>query len=482
MILSVSPDHMKRWEDAAFCNGTDPWRLVQNAASAVLDLAKELIGSLEGKNILIVCGPGNNGADGYACARLFRQEQAFPYVVAVEEAKTKLAIRAQSEYESLNLPVLRNIPENISFDLVIDAIYGIGFRGSLSNYVSETVCQMNALSCPILSVDIPSGVEGLTGAFEHSVMANATLSMQCHKHGVLLAPKEVVGALHVADIGLFQIGIPNAIAPFDIVYSAEAFDLKDLLPSRKSNAHKGDCGRALLVVGSMGMVGAASTAAKACLRGGAGLTTIECDMTIMPFLQTIVPEAMCTLAEENPQFDAVLIGCGWGKSKKKFLRIQALLKERKPTVLDADALNMIAETPLHLGKQVIITPHLGEAARLLGVSVGAIQRNKLEACLQLHEKYGCSVLLKDAVSVLYDGNKMSLNVVGTPALAKGGSGDLLAGLLCALLAQNRGENMMRSMQAACLWMGMAAQKVQGKRYQATVISNDIIEALGYCCI
>jgi NAD(P)H-hydrate epimerase len=143
---------------------------------------------------------------------------------------------------------------------------------------------------------------------------------------------------------------------------------------------------------------------------------------------------------------------------------------------------MIAETPLHLGKQVIITPHLGEAARLLATSVDAIAKNKIEACFQLHEKYGCSVLLKDAVSVLYDGNKMSLNVVGTPALAKGGSGDLLAGLLCALLAQNRGENMMRSMQAACLWMGMAAQKVQGKRYQATVNSNDIIEALGYCCI
>lgn len=478
MIFSVSPEYMRQWEENAFDQGVSAWDLVQNVAKAVCELSVELLGEIEGKNILIVCGPGNNGADGYACARLFRQCKAFPYVVAVEEPKSDLAKRTRDEYISTNLYVLKRIPEYVSFDLVIDSIYGIGFRGNFSEHVKNIVDFINLLPCPTLSVDIPSGTDALTGVSTDSISADATLSLQCHKHGVLLAPDEVSGVLYVRDIGLPSDYQPKHSGALDCIWSLESSDLKGILPVRKSNAHKGDCGRALIIAGSMGLVGAASIAAKACLRGGAGLTTIECDEDIMPILQTLVPEAMCALPGEKKPFDAVLLGCGWGKSEDKYLRIKEVLSACKSTVLDADALNMIAEKPFSLGKYVIITPHLGEAARLLGVSIDTIQQDKLKACLLLHEKYQCSVLLKDAVSVLFDGKEFSFNLVGTAALAKGGTGDLLAGLLCSLLAQTRGNNVLRAMQAACLWMAMAARKTQRKIYLPSIISSDVVNALG----
>ena len=226
----------------------------------------------------------------------------------------------------------------------------------------------------------------------------------------------------------------------------------------------------------------AASAALACLRSGAGLVTVACEGGLIPTLQALAPNATCVpvaqAAEHPPEYGVFALGCGLGKAEGVWENILALWRPDKPSVWDADALNLLAEHPMALGEQAVITPHPGEAARLLKTSVDKVTRRPLEAAGALREKFGCTVVLKGAVSVIRDKERTALNLAGSPALAKGGSGDALTGVVAALLAQQPGLPPFESACTACLWHGMAGAEAARRLGVLSPLTVDVIICLG----
>ena len=342
---------------------------------------------------------------------------------------------------------------------------------------------------PVIAVDIPSGIDGKTGAtpgvFVH---ADVTVTLNVPKPGLYLTKeREAVGRIVVADIGLW------ALMPWHcdaLLLDDLELDCEMLLPSalgqlqdRPLSAHKGDCGRVLIYAGSLGMAGAAAMCAKAAVTAGAGLTTIACEKEIMPILQTLVPNAMCADIEQAfknpPAYDVLALGCGLGQSETAWDIILKLWNPDKKSVWDADALNLLAKHPMKLGKNAVITPHPGEAARLLGCTVEQITDDRLAAARKLAEKFDCTAVLKGDVTVICaigeDGPEYRLNTIGTPALAKGGSGDALTGILAALLHAEGYP--LYAAALACLWHGMAGIVGEAKFGQRELTTDQLISCL-----
>jgi NAD(P)H-hydrate epimerase len=249
------------------------------------------------------------------------------------------------------------------------------------------------------------------------------------------------------------------------------------------NAHKGDCGRVLIYAGKMGMAGAAAMCAQAAVTAGAGLTTVACEKEIIPILQTLVPNAMCVdirdAIKHPPAYDVFAVGCGLGQEEETWGNILKLWNPGKPSVWDADALNLLAKHEMKLGKNAVITPHPGEAARLLNLPMEKIMGDRLAAAQALAEKYDCVAVLKSDVSVICrmddDGKpEYSLNAVGSPALAKGGSGDALTGILAVQLCATYP---LRAAGLACLWHGMAGIVGEEKYGQRELTTEQLISCL-----
>lgn len=468
MRYIVTPEEMRGVEQAAFDRGTPSLLLMETAARAAYEQLRTLLP--RGGRAVFLCGPGNNGGDGLAMARMWRLAGHEAAVVLPAEPRTPDAQANHRYAQALGIPVERGLIGHA--DVLVDALFGTGFRGAVvpDSEMGRLIAAANAAGCPILSVDIPSGMDGLTGAAAGAcVRATRTVTFHAAKRGLILTARpELVGKLTIADIGLPQgAGIPWAD------------DLSELLPPRSATAHKGDCGRVVIHAGSEGMAGAAVMAALACLRAGGGLVTAVCPREVIPILQKAVPNAMCRAAEERPDLrcDARLLGCGLAETPATWEELLRLHDPAIPEVWDAGALNLLARQPLRLGENAYITPHLGEAARLLGWDIPQIAADPLAAARALSEKYACHVALKSAVTVLCDPKgRLAVNALPAPALAKGGSGDALAGILAALLGQRLSG--LRALQAACLWHSLAG-KIAGERIGVrAALTGDVIDCLG----
>ena len=468
MRYILTPQQMRDAEQAAFQAGVSPLLLMETAARAAFEQLKALLPG--GGRVIFACGPGNNGGDGLAMARMWHAagQEA---VVVLPAAPTTADAQTNLRYaQALGIPIVDRITGPA--DAAVDALFGTGFHGAIraGSVMGELVEAINGLGCPVLSVDIPSGMDGLTGhAAGLCVRADQTVTFHAAKQGLIFTDHPgLVGRLIVADIGLAPApGIPWPDR------------LSELLPPRAANAHKGTCGRAVLHAGSPGMAGAAVMAALGCLRAGAGLVTVVCPREIVPILQTAAPNAMCRAAEERSDLrcDARLLGCGLAETEETWRELARLHDESTPEVWDAGALNLLAAHPQALGPNAYITPHLGEAARLLGKEIPAIAADLPAAARALSEKYRCNAVLKSHVTVIcsWDG-ALAVNTAGSPALAKGGSGDALSGILTALLAQGlRGQSAMR---AACLWLGRAGEIAAEKYGVRSALTADVIACLG----
>ena len=514
----LTPGDMRRMEEKAFSLGVSSLLLMEHAAMAVVDeLEKALGGGCQGKSVLFLCGTGNNGGDGLAAARLFCMRGGRAQVWLYGEPKAPEAavnyqwLRLMRDVEILNLgampeadwPFDEGQRPNRPFDGYVDALLGTGFRGEPDGLMSRMMLvPYHDFHCmpmpPVIAVDIPSGIDGKTGrtpgAFVH---ADVTVTMNAPKPGLYLTKeREAVGRVVIAEIGL------GDCMPWRsdlLLLEKPELDCRMFtplalrrLPRRTIDAHKGKCGRILIYAGSLGMVGAAAMCAQAAVTAGAGLTTIACDREIMPVLQTLVPNAMCVdiqeAAQNPPPFDVLAVGCGLGQSGKTWENLCRLYDPEKPAVWDADALNLLAKHPMKLGEKTVITPHVGEAARLLGWSAEAIIEDRLSAARELTEKYGCVTVLKSDVTVIcadtFGGPEYYLNTVGSPALAKGGSGDVLTGILAAVIGGFLPivEPSQTGMAAAlsCLWHGMAgivgAEKFGERELTATQLIGCLHEA------
>jgi hydroxyethylthiazole kinase-like uncharacterized protein yjeF len=428
-----------RIEQAA---GTVSPTLMERAGLAAAELARELIA--EGsKDVLVLAGPGNNGGDAYEAAVHLKQWFYRVHLVSPADA-AKLppdAQRAHAKWLAAGGAVLAAAPEDLRWGLVIDGLFGSGRIRAVEAEYAGLVEIANSQSCPVLALDVPSGIDSDTGhIFGCAVRATHTLTFIAHKPGLLtLDGPDHCGELRVAGLGL---DVKQLLRPRAWIVGPELFSA--VLKPRRRNFHKGDAGSVAVLGGATGMTGAALLAARAALKLGGGRVYVGLLDTHAPHLDPLAPELMLRGPDEifGLDLDALVVGPGLGQGERAETLLGVVLTEDMPCVLDADALNLLAENEdlqrvcARRGADTLITPHPGEAARLLGGTVSDVQKDRVAAAHALRDKFGSHVLLKGNGSVLAasDGHWF-INTSGNPGMASAGMGDVLSGMLGSLLAQ-----------------------------------------------
>ncbi len=447
-------------------------------------------------SVLIFCGGGNNGGDGYALALALAERGFSPLAVDAfgkgqrsQEGRHFLAAYT----ERFGAPLSLEEGLRTKADILVDALFGTGFAGTLPQEAEAVAAAFAASDAYKVAVDIPLGVHGESGALSPVfIPVNLTVTLCFVKKGLLSYPaKEAVGELVNVDLGLDAALLQEV---FSLPETVEAKSLSALLPKRPKNSHKGSFGRVLGLVGSDAYVGAALLAAEGALRGGCGLFTLASTDKVIAAAMQRTPEilALSLPSHENMQekdedalfasargASALLVGSGCGKSEALCRLLLALLAEEgAPLVIDADGLNALAEkgetaaSALGAAKRaVVLTPHPLEMARLIGKTVGEVQGNRLSLAEEYAKKWGVTIVLKGAATVIADANGSSVSTVGTSALAKGGSGDVLAGLVASLLAQ--GLLPKAAAEAAVFLHGKAGERLEARLSPYGVLPSDL---------
>lgn len=381
----------------------------------------------------------------------------------------------------------------VGASLVIDCLLGTGARGAPRDDYATVVDQLNDAGVPLLACDLPTGVDADTGeAHEPHVEADRTCSFAAWKAGLAVGP----GAAACGDVTVHDIGIPRhvyAAVVRDTPQLAEAEDMAALVPARWADYHKGDAGRVVVIGGSPGFGGAPVMAATAALKAGAGLVTLALPDSLAAMLPTAPVEVMCRLLPApdghlTPDSlspledllvaaDAVAVGPGLGTSDGAAELVRSLVGLATPLVVDADGLNLLAGHESWLGPDglLVLTPHPGEAARMLSSTVAEVQANRLGACSALAERYGAVVVLKGHHTVVAaDGCPALVIPTGTPAMAVGGMGDALTGVIAALLAQG-----VEPFSAGCLgaWLHGSAGELAAAGCDSGLLASELIAAL-----
>ncbi|MBI3910239.1 MAG: NAD(P)H-hydrate dehydratase [Armatimonadetes bacterium] len=434
--------------------------LMENAGRAVAEVVRERLPRRDAR-VAVVCGRGNNGGDGFVAARhLWNEGRPVTVWLTVE------AERVQGD-ALVNLEIVRRLgmplqicphaaPAQLEADLVVDALYGTGLKGEIRGVGAEFITAIEKAGAPVVAVDIPSGLDADTGTWANAcVRAEVTVTFGLPKVGLLVWPgRGRVGDLRVADISL----PPPLLSQETLRHEwIDASAVAPRLPRRRPEAHKGDAGRVFVLAGSVGLTGAATLAAGGALRGGAGLVTLGIPRSLNDILETKVTEVMTLPLPETPSralsgsteamdairagtrsADALALGPGLGRDPATGALVRALLGEwNRPLVVDADGLNLVAPADERtFPPQAVVTPHPGELARLLGTAIEEVQSNRLDSARRAAARFGCVVVLKGAATLVAapDG-RLAINSSGTPALATGGTGDVLTGLIAALLGQ-----------------------------------------------
>ena len=491
----ITPSQMRAMEQRYFAEtGTASIDLMEVAASALCAAITRRCGA--GRTVYFACGPGGNGGDGYACARLYARGGGRCAVLPGAPAKTPDAIENRRRALEMGIPELE-MSAGERPDLWVDALYGTGLSRAPEGVAAALIERMNAdraAGSRVIAADIPSGLNGRTGAaFSPCVCADATVTFQFAKAGHFLADGlDVCGEIEVADIG-----IPADFFPEDLPRLMETGDALAALPEKRRNVHKGMSGHLLIVAGSLGMAGAAAICAQAALHSGAGLVTVAAPASIVPILQVLAPCAMCVplpeaggaISDEAGEVVAALLTgksaavCGCGLSTRASTAvIGRLLASGLPTLFDADGLNLIAAEPslkAMLAPHHLITPHPGEAARLLGRRA----TDPVADAFALRA-LGCQALLKGATTVIPVGGAAVLSASGGCGMAKGGSGDALSGLAGGLMAQYAaggrplaGEDLARCAAVASELHGRAGELAQAEVGPRGMTAQDLVAAL-----
>jgi len=431
--------------------GIDGLLLMENAARSFCDALEAEWGDLHNQNIAVFCGKGNNGGDGFAISRHLANRGACVTVV-MEFNPADLKQDARKNFDiitCMEIPVVTlSEIEKTQFDIVIDALLGTGFHGTATGIMVDLINAINDSGAKIVAVDVPSGADCSCGAVNGPcVHADLTITFALPKPGHFLYPaKEFCGKVVTTDIS-----IPKKVTE-DFSATTYTLDstLAECLPPRRENAHKGSFGKVLVFAGSVGMSGAAVMTTTAILKTGAGMVTAAVPDALCDLFATQFPEAM-TLplpAENTAAFileklenqNVFLAGCGLGSAEETQNTLRLLvLACKKPMVIDADGINALAGH-IHLIKNktvpVVLTPHPLEFSRLSGLSVDYIQKNRLQVARDFATENGVVLVLKGADTVVaHPEGKAYISPQSNSGLAKAGSGDVLAGIIAALIAQ-----------------------------------------------
>ena len=395
--------------------------------------------------ILIICGSGNNAGDGYEVARIAHQQGLQASVLYVSEPNklTGDASIAFKNAKKSGVPIKPfNIKEQLQADVIVDALLGTGLRGEVRDDYKIAIQAINSSESPILAVDVPSGLNTDTGnVLGAAVQADLTVTFVGCKQGFFTgqAPQ------YCGEVLYDDLDVPKEI--FDRVKSnvekLNLDELKQYLPPRSRISHKGDFGHILIIGGDYGMAGAARMAGEAAARTGSGLTTVATRPEHIVAVSGMCPELMCYgiktskgLEQLIEKATVLVIGPGLGRSTWSKDLWLAALKTDKPKIIDADGLNLLVENPSK-SENWILTPHPGEAARLLNCTSTDVQNNRFATICNLREKYAATCILKGpGTLVLGESGKIGVCTAGNPGMASGGMGDVLSGIVGGLLAQN----------------------------------------------
>jgi hydroxyethylthiazole kinase-like uncharacterized protein yjeF len=421
--------------------------LMQRAGAAASDWAAQLAGAND-RPILVLAGPGNNGGDALEMARLLRQRFFDVYVVFAGEPE-RLPADAQAAYRRFTTEggiTHADIPEGQHWSLIVDGLFGIGLARAPEGIYARWIASANKLSerdaCPLLALDCPSGLNADTGlSHAPSIFASHTLTFIADKPGLHTCEgPDHCGETRVADL---ELDAASEAAPDGRLLHRHHF--ADRLRPRRLNTHKGSFGSAGILGGSKSMVGAAFLAGRAALKLGAGRVYLGMLDSDAPAVDLLQPELMMRRADTLLQADLQALACGpgLGRSSEALRLLEQSLKAPVQLVLDADALNLLAEDGRLEGNltnragPAILTPHPAEAGRLLGCSVRDIQSDRIKSALELADRFRSHVALKGCGTVIAtpDG-RWWINTTGNPGMASAGMGDVLCGLIVALLAQN----------------------------------------------
>ncbi|AFV12054.1 carbohydrate kinase-like protein [Thermacetogenium phaeum DSM 12270] len=486
--------------------------LMENAGLSIVDVILKRFwdNKPQGKRILILAGPGNNGGDGFVVGRhLFNRGAEVKILITAPpdsyggdaEVNLKIVSEMGIPLRVLEPERLREVEEMLAgADLVLDALFGTGFRGVPREPVASLIRLVNKAGKAVVAVDLPSGLEADTGRVAGDcVRAQVTVTMGMPKIGLYLEP----GAQYAGEVVVGDISFPPELKTEEggNYYLVDEEMVAAALPERLPTQHKGDFGHVLVIGGTRGYTGAAALASNAALRSGAGLVTAVVPEDLYPVAAAKLTEVMTFPAPgKDGGFDAgacaalmglfgratvlaVGPGLGQGEGTVSFLR-ELLERTDLPAVLDADALNILARDrriltdPLFAErrKRWILTPHPGEMARLCGTGVGEIQSDRIGVAVRASREWGTTVVLKGARTVIAaPGSPVFINPTGNPGLASGGTGDVLAGLVAGLLAQ--GIAPVEAAFSGAFIHGLAADRIARQKGMAGLVAGDLLEEI-----
>jgi ADP-dependent NAD(P)H-hydrate dehydratase / NAD(P)H-hydrate epimerase len=449
----LTATQMREAEALAIANGVSVDVLMERAGAAVAETIWRFGGGCE---TLILCGPGNNGGDGYVAARRLRAQGLGVRIAASDEPRTEVAQRARAGWSG---PVERFDETTAPAPVLVDALFGIGLSRRLEEAIATPLKRLANQAKFRIAVDVPSGIGADDGAMLGAVSMDLTLALGRLKPGHLLQPAAgLCGTVHVADIGV------AAASPVQVI-------LRPLLPFPRSDDHKYRRGMVLIAAGEM--PGAAMLAARAAQRAGAGYVILASDNNQSPSL-AIVRRAF-DVALVDPRASAVVIGPGLGQSPQARAQIVATIASNIPLVIDADGLSLLHLTSLASRRApLILTPHEGEFERLFGT----VQGSKIDRALDAAQRSGATIILKGADSVVAspDG-RVGVNPVASPWLASAGTGDVLAGIAGAMLGRG-----LPAFEAACaaVWLHSDAARRAGPALIADDLPDHIGASLAMC--
>ncbi len=479
--------------------------LMENAGNAVVDEVLKIESSVQ--RVLVICGTGNNGGDGFVVARHLHNANKEIRVFIVGQPKD---ITGDAE---LNYQVLRKLDIQIdnvndqgglmkleklipSQDVVVDAILGTGLVDSVQGIHKGVIETINRLSKYTVSVDVPSGVSGNTGKIMgEAVRAKKTVAFALPKIGNILYP----GADYNGELVIRQIGIPKkAIREVGMKHHIITRDhITRLLPERPQNSHKGTYGKANIIAGSSGMTGAAILTCKAALRSGLGLLKLYIPESLNLLITTSVPEVVTVplnemrrgvininqiskIIDDSKDIDVVAIGPGCGTASEMSELVRQMIESVDcKMVIDADGLNVLAKNVKwleHRKSEIVLTPHPGEMARLTGLTIEEVTENPIETALQFATEYGVLVVLKSSRTIIATPQgEIFVNLTGNSGMATAGSGDVLTGIITGFIAQGMAP------REACILSvyihGRAGDIMAGRKGEFGLLAGDIVSGL-----
>lgn len=490
---------LKIEEQAESLFGLSVSLLMERAGQAVAEEAQRMLP--EPGKVLIVCGKGNNGGDGFVASRhlsrsgyevsVFSLAKRDDFPPAARDAFDKIP----PEVRLITEPDLALLDkELVDCELVIDAIFGFSLKGAVRGIASEVIEHINASNKTVLSVDMPSGLEADTGrVLGAGIVANVTVTFTAPKVGMFLQP----GAQYVGEIIVADIGIPESLVnEYSSFRQLDREDVYELFPAREISAHKKSVGQVLVIAGSQGMPGAAALIGRAAYKMGAGLVAFAPPQSITPILNGALIEAIAwpqaesatgvlsisayeSLLAVSNNYDVVAIGPGLALADESIELIHKLVSNiEKPMVVDASALTAIAKNTNVLKNrraETVITPHPGEMARLFGVSTAQILDDTVGFAKRASDEFGAVTVLKGSRTIISKSTESTINTTGNPGLATAGTGDVLTGFIAALIGQ--GLDGYNAASVAVYLHGLAADIAAEDISEYCLMASDVIDYL-----